>query len=250
MSEIVGFEVHVPATGAELRRNVEYALSLGLPDLPRAPPRDGRLTILANGPSALDCPLHGDILALNGAMGLFHNSGRLPMAWAACDPQALVADLLPDVPPMGVSYLVASKCHRAVFDKLRDRKVVLWHLNEDAYFDLVLERDPIRLAPSVTICALELGERLGYRASETWGWDGCYRDGLNHAVAQGHDGTGNCDVEIGKRVFRTTRNWMFEAACATDRFADTPRDVIIHGDGMIDAWCRFEGVNPRLEIAA
>jgi hypothetical protein len=251
LGEIREFELYTPATGATLRQHVQHALSLGLPDLAQRVPRNERLTILANGPSALKAPLHGQTLALNGAMGLFHNSGRVPTYWAGCDPQAHLADLLLDVPPQDTVYLVASKCHPAVFEKLKGRQVLLWHLDEEAYFDLVQYRNPVWLACTITLCALELAERLGFGGSDVWGWDGCYLDGKNHAVAQSHNADHNCDVEIGARTFRTTHNWLFEALSASDRFEAVPRDVTLHGGGMIDHLLRFRGVNPRLEgIAA
>lgn len=243
MQEIVGFDLRLPANDAELRSNVEHALSLDLDDLPRMPVRPDPLAIIANGPSARSFPAwfwdqHGArSLALNGALRLFRTSK--PTWWAACDPQPLVADFLAD-PPADTTYLIASKCHPSVFEALKDRSVMLWHLAEPVYLDLVRDRDPVRLGPTVTICALELADRLGFAKTETWGWDACYLDGINHAAEQGHDGTGNIDFEFGGQTFRTTRNWMFEALRAADRFEDTPRDITIHGGGMIAAMQRFK----------
>lgn len=242
----VEFERRFAVGDEEIRRNVEHALSLGLPDLAESPlPRAERLTILANGPTALDADLSGPILSLNGSLQLFRNTQRAPTWWAACDPQEMVADFLLDA-PAETTYLVASKCHPRVFEALKDRNVILWHLNEEAggYYDLVKFRGPINVAPTITLCSFGLGEILGFGRFRTYGWDGCYMDGRNHAVGQAHNTTGNCEMEVGAETFRTTYAWMDEADQASQIFDAWPRDLIVHGDGMIGAILRFHGLLP------
>src|SRR4051812_23421948 len=111
----------------QIRRNMDYALSLGLPEADGGPLK--HLTVVANGPSARHLPLwpEGDTLALNGALKLFRTKGASPTYWAGCDPQPMVADFLDD-PPDSTIYFVASKCDKAVFDALKGRDVRLWHI--------------------------------------------------------------------------------------------------------------------------
>ncbi len=241
----VEFDLRFPVGGEEIRRNVEHALSLGLPDLLAQPARGERLSILANGPTALDANLGGPILSLNGSLQLFRNTCRAPTWWAACDPQEMVADFLLDA-PMETTYLVASKCHPRVFEALKGRNVLLWHINEEAgdYFPLVAHRNPVMVAPTITLCAFGIGELLGFSRFQTWGWDACYMGGLNHAAPQEHNTNGNCDLEVGPRTFRTTAAWMHEAGQASDIIEAWPRDLIVHGDGMIGAILRFHGLLP------
>src|SRR6185369_7368494 len=112
---VIDFDIRTPADELTIRAHVAHANTLGLP---RSNQDAKVLRVIANGPSAVLAPLDGPVLALNGAIQLFHNSGRVPMFWAACDPQELVADFLPDNPPRETIYLVASKCHPKVFEKL------------------------------------------------------------------------------------------------------------------------------------
>lgn len=237
MPSEVEFEIRTPTDDAGLVRNVEHALSLGLPEIVTGPHRSQRLKIIANGPTARSAPLGGPTLALNGALRSCLSRGVAPAWWAACDPQPLVADFLAEAPE-ATTYLVASKCDPAVFRALKGRNVLLWHIDDFATWDLVKDRNPVSTAVSITICAFELGERLGFSRFETWGWDGCYIDGLDHASPQAHRAT-DIENEVGDQVFSTTTSWALEAQDAYHKFSLTPRDVEIRGPGMIGAILRY-----------
>lgn len=237
----VEFEVRTPP--ADLRAHVAHALSLGLPPVPwqfskgsrRAPKT---LTIIANGPSARLAPLGAPAtLALNGALKLFTDQGLAPTYWACCDPQRLCADFLSDAPKETI-YLVASKCHPAVFEALEGRRVFLWHVDDAESWALTREHEPVMCAVSITIVALELMRRIGFRRFETWGWDGCFQDGRAHATDQGGYPS-EITVTVGKRDFHTTTAWALEAQDAMTKFrlasTQTGLDLIIHGDGMLAA---------------
>jgi hypothetical protein len=238
----VEFDIRVPVANDGLIANVAYALSLGLPSLRQQTHGVPRLKIIANGPSADSASLCGSTLALNGALSTFTDVGLAPTYWAACDPQPIVASFL-DTTPRETTYLVASKCHPSVFDLLLKRRcnVILWHLDDHATWDLVKDLDPISIASSVTICAFELGERLGFSKFETWGWDGCYIDGRDHATDQPAGGV-YVELDIGGQVFPTTRTWALEGQDAVNKLRMTPRDIKIHGPGMIGALLDFHEV--------
>src|SRR5580765_5062864 len=171
----VEFVVSTPVSDEDLVANVRHALTLGLPELCDFEYAwNGPLTVVASGPSALKAPFDGKTLAINGALGLFTRAGRAPTYWVACDPQELVADFLDEMPE-STTYLIASKCHPKVFERLRDRKVILWHVHDECTWELTKERQPVARAVSVTICAFELMARLGWRRFDTWGWDGCFK---------------------------------------------------------------------------
>ncbi len=219
---------------------VRHALTLGYPDLGVCPVRPERLQVIANGPSALSAPLTGVTMALNGSLKLFTSRGLAPTFWAACDPQELVADFLADA-PMETIYLVCSKCHPAVFEKLNGRTVILWHQDDEATWELVKDRDATMIVPSITTSTFELAGRLGFRSTDYWGWDGCYVDGLNHAVSQAHV-EHVVENQVGDRVFVTTPVWMFEAMIASNRLEVFGWNITMHGDGMIEAVMRAQGV--------
>jgi hypothetical protein len=218
---VVQFEIRTPLDGAAIRAHIQSALSRGLDEVEIAAPRDERLTIVANGPSALDAPLTGPpgpsgpspssrTLAINNALRLFVERGHAPDYWMASDPQACVADYLHGAPRDTV-YLVASKCHPAVFDALRDRRVVVWHCAEPGTLDLLTGRLVIQSSITVTLCALNLMPVLGFCRLDTWGWDGCYLADRDHAAAQPHHRVRDITLEVGPGQFATTASWAAEA---------------------------------------
>jgi hypothetical protein len=235
---VVQFEIQTPLDDAALRAHVEAALLRGLEEVRIMAPRTERLTIVANGPSALAAPLtRAPTLAVNNALRLFVERGLAPDFWIASDPQELVAGFLRDAPTETV-YLVASKCHPAVFEALQGRRILLWHCAEPATLDLLVGRLVIQTSISVTLCALNLMPVLGYDRLEIWGWDGCYLAGRDHAVSQPHLAD-DITVALGpKRRFATTKSWAAEAEEAVRLCEGIQRQLTIRGRGMIGAILR------------
>lgn len=231
----IEFDIRTPVSGDGLAEHVASCLSRGLPEISRLVD-GGRLTVLANGPSAANCPLTGDVLALNGALKLCAERGVVPKYWAGCDPQALVADFVRDGPDETV-YLVCSKCHPDVFDALSGKKVLVWHLNDSS--DHV---DAVESAVSITLVAFELMTKIGYDAFETWGWDGCYVNGESHAVRQRHTGH-DVDMLVGDCRYKTTATWAAEAQDAVNLLSVYPADITVKGGGMIGEILKFHGVD-------
>jgi len=241
---LIEFDIRTPCDTAGLRTNIAAAMALGLPEIVRSPHRADTLSLVANGPSALQAPLTGLTMACNGALGLFTRHGLAPTWWIGCDPQELVADFLGDAPET-TTYLVASKCHPAVFDRLKDRRVLIWHVDDEGAEDIRSDAK-VPTATSVTLCALSVASMfLGFDTIDTFGWDGCYFDGLDHAVPQAHDGHVITNW-VGDRSFRTTPTWCAEAVDARMQLEAAPYSVTVHGNGMIDAILRL---NPTQQAA-
>lgn len=238
--QAVEFDVQTPTTDAVLREQVIHALSLGLVEAaPRPHPRSmPHLKVIAGGPTARLAKLDGATLAVNNALKLFTDQGKAPVYWAGCDPQAHLADFLRDAPTNTI-YLVASKCHPSVFEALKNRKVIVWHVDDPCVWDLIEHRNPVATSVSITLTSFGLMEMLGYRTFETWGWDGCYIDGQDHASPQVHGGS---DIRVGVpdesepdgyRYFDTTNSWALEAQDALNKLP--AHNVSIMGDGFIAA---------------
>lgn len=220
--------------------HVAHALTLGLPE---ADVGGGALHLIANGPTARDYDFGQaavDTLAINGALKLFTDRGLAPTYWCACDPQELVAlDFLSGDLPEETIYLVASKCHPAVFEQLKHRDVRLWHAD-----DHPLERRQVPSAASATLSALMLAHRLGYRRIDTWGWDCCFSESGEHHAGPGQLGLSpdEITIQIGDPpnavYFQSTPTWVYEEKDASGilpvlKWCGT--NVAIHGRSMISA---------------
>lgn len=223
----IEFELRIPATKRQLERQVRRNLWRGLPEVHGWAQLPGPLRIIANGPSAKQAPLTGRTMALNGALRLFTDKGLAPTFWAACDPQPIVAEFVANAPKETV-YLVASKCHPSVFKALKGREVHVWHVSGNG---APKNRPLIPTAVSITLCAMTLARWMGYRDLETWGWDGCYIDGQDHAVPQPHNAE-DINIEIGERTFHSTPTWGVEGQDAGRQFTRDGYRPRIMGDGM------------------
>ncbi len=245
---IIDFAYLLPVGDETCRQQVAGNIARNLPDafIRR------KLTVFADGPSAKDADIwkcNEPILAVNRALNLFTDKGAWPTYWAACDPQEVVADFLPERPPQETIYYVASNCHPSVFQKLKNNQVRLWHVT--GYAPDTKPR--ISQACSVTISASWLMHRLGFTDFEYWGWDGCFIDGKHHASNEAnwdnvpvlnlnYGGKFEGNEVIGGRTFNTTRSWAAEAQAAEQFFqlADYfDIGVKINGDGMMACAQRF-----------
>lgn len=237
---ILGFDAQLPVGAEDVARQVDSALRRSLEEAVSR----RRVSVVASGPSAVDhfaAPLPGPTVALNGALRLFTDRNLAPTYWAACDPQALVADFLPPHPPTETTYLVASQCHHTVFDRLLGRRVLVWHQKDSA--------PPAALAIppccSITITAAWLLRGMAFTDLDFYGWDGCW-DGPSHHSGDGDigldppvhinfGGTASGDEITGGRTFASSRAWAAELQSAEQffRLADYFHlGVRIHGDGM------------------
>lgn len=231
---LIEFDIRTPADGDTLVRQVEHALSLGLPELRDFEyPWQGKLTIVASGPSARFAPLGGKTLAVNGALKLFTDQGLAPTYWAACDPQEMVVDFLAEA-PKETTYLIASKCHPAVFERLKDHNVVVWHVHDEATWALLEHRAPVATMVSITCVSFELMARLGWRDFDVWGWDGCVMDGLENAHPQVNAGERK-NILLGDLMYQSSCVWALEAQNALLGLRGFPFPIHIHGGGMFGA---------------
>lgn len=256
LGDHVEFRHIVPLSDDACRANIAFNLARGLPEVRER----RRLTVVAGGPSARDAPLTNNCLALNGSLRLFTDHGLWPTYWACCDPQGpregrtTPIDFLKGELPRETLYLVAAKCDPAVFDRLAERDVRVWHVKDHPAPGKYRQATEL----SVTMSAMWLMySSFGYTDFDIWGWDGCYLDGRHHAgdgdvgerastflnyggkIVPDADAPEGARVE-GGRTFETTRTWAAEARGAEQFFQLAEYfdiGVTIHGDGMMNA-CR------------
>lgn len=176
----------------EAERNISYAKSLGLTDVPEGRGLFRPLAIVGGGPSIND---HvetlknwpGDIWAVNGAFKWCQKHG-IEATFFSVDSNPTLIELAKGAKKALLGTLV-DPC---VFDELSNAEVHIF----DAGFIAGLATGPT----SVT-CAPALALHAGYGSITIFGCEGSYRDGLTHAYFDDAPNPYQIEVECGGKRF-------------------------------------------------
>lgn len=185
----------------------------------------GPCSIVGAGPTIKEThkELVGDVIAINSTISYLLDQGIVPkfgLLWDGTEVVEKFARPHPDI-----IYLVASRCHPKVFERLKDCKVVVWHAAGDHnILDVMTEPETQRKMkiPQPLICGGSAGVTrtiyvasiLGYTDMHLFGADSCYsNEGATHvngSVVPEKDilvALGNGDVGVPSIWFRTTPEW-------------------------------------------
>jgi hypothetical protein len=184
MTAPIKFLIHQYGTAAEHRANILSALKRGLPELsPALCSHDGSLVIVGSGPSLTAHleELKGErakgrpILSLKGTHDYLIENGLEPNFWLTIDSRPRVNQL--QKKSENTIYLVASRCHPDIFDRLKEEKVILWHSSavQDGAEDIWQERKAMVVGGGTTsgTRAIFVGYTLGFRNFVLYGMDSC-----------------------------------------------------------------------------
>ena len=208
--------------------------------------------IVGSGPSALSEDTWDRIrnikpgectVACNGALKLFTDRGLYPHIWTCCDPQELVNDFLPEHPPEHTLYCLATKCPESLFERLSNRWVHVWRLD-----DMLHEPGKLHVptAVSITLVTQSLMRFRGFHRFEMYGWDCCYLNDRHHASDQ-PDVAGQQPIEIQDaegnilHSFQSIGSWSVElrdALLQTSLMKAMGYDVVVNGPGAVAALLR------------
>lgn len=145
----------------------------------------GTCSVVGSGPTIKEThkELVGDVIAINSAISFLLDAGIVPkfaVLWDGTEVIEKFARPHPDV-----TYLVASRCHPKVFERLKDCKVVVWHAGGDHdILDVMVKPETIQKmkTPQPLICGgsagvtrtLYVASVLGYSDIHLFGADSCY----------------------------------------------------------------------------
>ena len=239
-------DFHIPGVFDWEKRKAQMnaCMARGLESFSEQPQRSGHLTLACYGPSLKRTyrDITGPVLSVSGAHDFLIEHGRTPDWHAIADPREDNARMLKHANDR-TTYLLASVCHPAVFDALKGRKVLVWHLyTQSECKDWMRDADPhgvmVYGGSTVGLRCLEIAHALGFRALDVHGMDSCF-DSAEKQWAGEHTGKRHTVtyVQIGKhpRPFATSA-LMIQQAREMVNFIDTHEiKVRIRGDGMIAA---------------
>lgn len=203
----------------------------------------GTVSMCGTGPS-LGKTLHeltGDVLAVNGALKYLLGKGIVPRWCMLWDADPCIAEFA--VPHPDVTYLLASRCHPSVFERLKDCKTVVWHAGGDHNIEeLLIENgvnEPMLQGGTAGITrGLYLAYALGYRDVHIFGADSSYDEsGEHHVEGASLVPEHMMDIMVGGRWFKSTAQWAdqiehMRVLYPMFKHSSLQCNITAHDDGM------------------
>jgi uncharacterized Rossmann fold enzyme len=162
-----------------LFQNMEAAVARGYPQvLKQEPIKDGMITLVASGPSVAgqidvirEMAKTTKIVAIKDAHDWLISQGVIPDYALAIDPQEHRISF--HTPHKAVEYMIASQCHKAMFDNLEGHNVTIWHPYVMKGQDRPKKTMLIGGGTTSGLRAISLFYVLGYRHFALFGFDSC-----------------------------------------------------------------------------
>ena len=236
----------------DISRNIEHALGLDyIPFNDLIGSKTGAVAIVGSGPS-LKTNWHelrtfkGDIIACNAACQFLLEKGITPTYMFCFDADPLVLEFF--TPHKDITYLLASRCVPAVFEMLKDCKIVLWHAAGDERIREILEtrkiNEPMVTGGSAAVTrAMMLAMPIGYTEVHIYGGDSSFAEGDTH-IRKSTTVEKRMAVKCNGRVFEVAP-WMTMQVTDLERLAPVIKPLGIkvhfHGDGLLQYAARSMG---------
>jgi hypothetical protein len=203
----------------------------------------GSVSVCGFGPSLKRTYKHlvGDVLACNGAHDWLIEQGIVPKWCLLMDAAPVMTKLV--TPHPGVTYFVASRCHEALFEHLKDARVVVWHCAGDPSTQGILEQrglmEPMVCGGTAGVTrGMVFVKAMGYTDIHLFGADSSFEGDTTHvrksvvpetAVKVWAKGEGE------GRWFQTTA-WMAgqveDLKILTPGLKEDGAVLTVHGDGL------------------
>ena len=223
-----------------LDRNKLSALKRNLPTLFYGKPIEGKVAVVAGGPSVKDSleelrNFDGYLIAINGTHNWLIENDIVPDACIIVDAKPTVTDLFKN-PHKDTTYLVASNCDPSLFDALEDYKVILWHVakEEESKGSIAIVAGPSAVTAAPTLLYVR-----GDRDVHFYGADSSLSAVDSHVYSSGNVGTvgkERLQVLVGGEVYMSTGAFVLQATSLWE-LNEVLKDVkmTIHGYGLAKA---------------
>lgn len=237
--------VSVNATREMIASNIEATLKRGF-QLLKEESKTGIVSVVGSGPSLAWTykDLKGDVLACNGAHDYLVSQGITPKYAMLWDANTVMAGMI--TPHKGVTYLIASRCHPSVFEKLRGYDVLVWHaLGDDELLPLLQKysRSTLIIAggSSSVLRGTHVAATMGYKEQHLFGVDSCYSGDETH-IAGSLVPQVKLHIRCCARWFWVAP-WMIKQGDEFKIIAPMMKDhgikVVVHGDGLVPYLATF-----------
>lgn len=223
-----------------LYEHIRLALERGLPLLDEFPPHDRTAVLVGSGPSVKhnleSIRKHAfegdDLVAVKDAHEWLISNCIVPRYAVAVDPQEHRWNCFTKKHP-DVTYLIASQCHPAMFEHLKDCNVLLWHLYIRKGQTYPPNSRLITGGTTTGLRAITLFYTMGYRKFHLYGYDSCLLEGALRFDEAKTDRQ-KVTVVCAGRTFITTPEMAAQASEFQEIFATVPDiEIESHGYGII-----------------
>ena len=211
----------------------------------------GVCSVVGAGPSIGETykDLKGDVFAINSAIKFLLGKDIIPKWAMIWDCDQICENFA--VPHPDITYLIASRAHPKVFERLKDCKVIVWHAAGDLNISKLMN-DPYVIAkqpceePLINggtagvTRGLYVASSLGYTEVNIYGGDSCYsNDGKTH-IAGSLVPEKDITITIGNDppfYFRTTPEWCCQVeeykAIYAIQTCVSGIEIHVHGESML-----------------
>lgn len=193
----------------QIRKHIEYALSLNLPEFHSSIIRNGgKCLVVGSGPSIeytidelKESHKKWPIIAVNGAHEYLYDHGITPNVWLTVDPRPMPQNLVH--PNEDTVYLIASRANPETFDALEGCKRVVWHSwsGKEDYDDLLYGKLQIGGGSTSGLRAVNIAYVMGFREVELYGMDCCLGEKGNKRVMDEKFDGQTTDIVINGKTF-------------------------------------------------
>ncbi len=223
--------------------HIRLALERNLPLHDEARQHDRIAVLVGSGPSVKgqlesireEMRLGHTIIAIKDAHDWLIENGVVPHYAVAVDPQEHRWNCFTKKHE-SVHYYIASQCHPAMFEHLKDRHVILWHLYIKEGQDYPPNSLLVTGGTTTGLRAITLFYSMGFRKFSLYGYDSCLTDGQLRVT--GKMGEKSIEIFVGqaKRKFITTPEMAAQAnefQVLLKQLADI--SISSHGHGVLTA---------------
>lgn len=227
--------------------NIKNALKLPFPWLEIVPEHNFHAVVIGGGPSLKNSikeikerQKNGQmIFSTNNTYNFLVENGIIPDSHVMIDAREENKEFSASIGDSICYY--ASQCHPAVFERVDDKNVVLFHsFFSDGIFDVIGHDsgDPmVGGGCTVGLHAISLAWILGYRNFHLYGFDSSYNAGENHAYKQSlNDGDKIIELIMNNQKYQSAP-WM---ATQVEHFKALAKELIergciitVHGTGLL-----------------
>lgn len=211
-------------------------------------PHGGEISVVGFGPSLKKTytQIKGDILACNGAHNWLIDQGIVPKYAMFWDASPVIAEFVR--PHDDVIYLVASRCHRHVFEVLAGYKVHVMQIGGDECLEGLLEEfrvmEPILGGGSAAVTrAMVIVTTMGFKKINLFGADGSFEGKhthLNQSVVEEMPMTVWCDgVDYASTAWLAGQVEDFKILAPALRSQGC--ELEIYGDGLLPHVAKING---------